>query len=72
MTEQSRLFEEKIADKDIFQYDGVSGGTPWRKEMMTDLIGRCGDMEALLDWAEKHGKVPFSWESVAMLRAGGA
>jgi hypothetical protein len=35
---------------------------------MNYLIGRCGDMEALLDWAEKHGKVSITRESVAMMR----
>ena len=66
--EQSSLFEAKVADKSVYQYDGVSGGAMWRKEMANYLVGRCADLESLLEWAEKHGKIPISRESVADLR----
>ncbi len=49
--EQSSLFEAKVADKPLYQYDGVSGGAMWRKEMANYLVGRCGDLESLLEWA---------------------
>ncbi len=49
-----KLFDDKIAISEGFQYAGGDGGDKWRTKLRGHWISRCPVLLPMLNWAEKH------------------
>ena len=51
--ETGRLFEDKMASQDGFQFDGQKGGDRWKGKVERYFISKAPALKAILTWAEK-------------------
>ena len=61
-----RMFDEKIAVLQEFQYNGVSGGDKWRVKTRNYLVGKCPAILPLFKWMEKLGETPCNPHTAAL------
>ena len=66
-TALTKVFDVKIADDKVNQYDGIHGGASWFKETKQYFVGQAADCIALLRWAEAHGESPISSQEIAWM-----
>ena len=60
----SRIFDEKVAALNDYQYNGREGGDAWRLKVRNYFIGRCPDILPLLRYVETLGEVPITDEDM--------
>ena len=51
--ESGKLFEDKMALQDGFQFDGQKGGDRWKGKLERYFISKAPALKVLLNWAEK-------------------
>ena len=55
MTWRTNLFDVKLAVNDKYRFNGVDKGDSWKRSIEGFFVGRCPQIAAMLNWAEKKG-----------------
>ena len=55
VTWRTNLFDAKVAVNDKYRYNGVDKGDSWKRSIEGFFVGRCPQVEGMLQWAERQG-----------------
>ena len=63
---ERQIFDDKVADRSEFKFDGTKGGTSWKSAIEFYMSSKVPILMELLKWAEKHGDTVVDSTNLAM------
>ncbi len=60
----TKLFDDRVPMNEQYKYDGVKGGSEWKKRVRDYMIGSCPAIMTMLNWAESMDNAKITDEAM--------